>query len=201
MNNPLPVGYNRFIKTPKYTNTGKDYEITTGKIGSVNSYINIRFLKNVLNIYGNEIRTFHELIPRSTLIKIDEELDKILAIKKVVKVGGTMNILIRDYVEEKNKRTGEHKIKKELIKKMVINSEVVEINKHDTFDFNYILTEFDLSFTQADYAAVEEDKADPGNVDTISDLLKPGEKPIKDRSIESISKYTNGLSVSGFFII
>jgi hypothetical protein len=154
----------------------------------------------VLNIYGNEIRTFQELIPRSTLLKIDEEIDKILAIKKVVKVGGTMNILIRDYTEEKDKRSGKYKIKKEEIKKMLITTEVVEINKHDTFDFNYLIGEFESRFTQADYASVEEGNADPGNVDTIGDLLKPDERPIKDRSRDSINTYTNGLSESGFLL-
>ena len=80
--NPLPIGYNRFIKPPKYTNTGKDFEITTGDMDSVNSYINIKFLKTVLNIYGNEIRSFREVISRSTILKIYEEIEKILAVKK-----------------------------------------------------------------------------------------------------------------------
>ena len=88
--NPLPSGYTRFIKPPKDINTGKDFEITTGNMGSVNSYINIKILKNVLNMYGNEIRTFREIISRSTILKIYEEIGKILAIKKVAKVKGTI---------------------------------------------------------------------------------------------------------------
>ena len=125
---------------------------------------------------------------------------KFQLLKKVVKVGGTFNILIRDYTEEKDKRSGKYKIKKEQIKKMLITTEVVEINKHDTFDFNYIIGDFESRFTQADYASVEEGEADPRNVDTISDLLKSGEKPIKNRSIESINRYTNALSPSGFLL-
>jgi len=93
----LPSGYYRFTKPPQDTNTSKDFEITTGNLGSVNSYINIKFPKNVLNIYGNEIRTFREIISRSTVLKIYEEIGKILAIKKVAKVKGKFNILIRKY--------------------------------------------------------------------------------------------------------